>query len=700
MFPSAFTLMCRCLRVSSTLCIGQTALGQPKSSKREKDEPKPVSEVFTLNITSTKEDDGVQFWCEAKLELGAEGPQPPPVVESEKLTAAVLYKPHLEASLPPDPIIIITEGNPLTLNCSSVGNPPPSYTWTPPSRITSPSNGSVFFINSITHEDEGSFGVTFNHTADNNHINPIHHNDNNHINPIHHNDNNLINPIHHNDNNHINPIHHNDNNHINPIHHNDNNHIKPTHHNDYNHINPDYHNNNNNNNNSNSKQRYQQQTAPQLHDVFPAFILCSGVSSFPANVEEVAKEAKDVRRCSPSCCKQQAKEVRRRSQSCCKQQAYRVRSCASSDGVLRIPCGRQASSDGVLRIPCGRQASSDGVLRIPCGGTGFIRRCAAHPVRTTSFIGLSAVVLLEHGLQRNYNCADKPRFTPSRLVVQFGKPTSALCSVCQPGCNYTLFNIESPIGSLATNGTEVTWTVNEMTEWIISPSCYYNNDTTDEQCCSVLPTTPPENVSFSVHSDEPMSEGQQYTLHCEVRDVAPVKNLTVTFYRGQTALGEPKSSKREKDEPKPVSEVFTLNITSTKEDDGVQFWCEAKLELGAEGPQPPPVRRKPLTLNCSSVGNPPPSYTWTPPSRITSPSNGSVFFINSITHEDEGSYTCYVSNEKGSISVQFDVTVQANNLVLIIGLVVAVVLLAVIVGVAVFISYHRYYKEGAYNLWD
>ncbi|KAI9538501.1 hypothetical protein NQZ68_014262 [Dissostichus eleginoides] len=72
-------------------------------------------------------------------------------------------------------------------------------------------------------------------------------------------------------------------------------------------------------------------------------------------------------RCSPSCCKLQAKEVRRRSQSCCKQQAYRVRSCASSDGVLHIPCGRQASSDGVLRFPCGRQASSDSVLRILCG---------------------------------------------------------------------------------------------------------------------------------------------------------------------------------------------------------------------------------------------------------------------------------------------------------------------------------------------
>ncbi|XP_010779132.1 vascular cell adhesion protein 1-like isoform X2 [Notothenia coriiceps] len=280
------------------------------------------------------------------------------------------------------------------------------------------------------------------------------------------------------------------------------------------------------------------------------------------------------------------------------------------------------------------------------------------------------------------NCADKPRFTPSRLVAQFGKPTSALCSVCQPGCHVTLFDIENPIGTKKKNGTEITWTVNNMTEWINSTMCYYTNDTTNVQCCSVLPITvykPPDNVSFSVQPDEPMSEGRQYTLQCEVWDVAPVKNLTVTFYRGQTALGHTQSSNTDE---KPVSEVFTWNITSTKEDDGVQFWCEAKLELGADGPQPPPVGKsenvtaavhyKPqreappiiitegnrLTLNCSSVGNPPPSYTWTPPSRITSPFDGSVFIIESITRKDEGSYTCYVSNVKGSITVEFNVTVQ------------------------------------------
>ncbi|KAK5899004.1 hypothetical protein CesoFtcFv8_008526 [Champsocephalus esox] len=469
-----FTLQCEVRKVAPvehlrvTFYRGQTALGHTQSSINT--DEKPVSEAFTLNITSTKEDHGVQFWCEAKLELGADGPQPPPVVGSEKLTAAVLYKPQLEASVPPDPIII-TEGNPLTLNCSSVGNPPPSYTWTaPPSRITSPSNGSVFIIKSITHKDEGSYTCS---------------------------------------------VH-------------------------------------------NAKGEITVQFNVKVQDLPPTTLPTTTTSTTPSNTM----------------------------------------------------------------------------------------------ITTTST-------------------------PPTTMITTTSTPTTT-----------------------KTTTTATTTTPNKE---------------------------PPENVSFSVHPGVPMSEGQQFTLQCEVQKVAPVGNLRVTFYRGQTALGLTQSSINT--DEKPVSEVFTLNITSTKEDHGVQFWCEAKLELGADGPQPPPVvgsekltaavlykpqrevsitpdliiikEGNPLKLNCSSVGNPPPSYEWTPPSRITSPSNGSVFFINSITHKDEGSYTCYVSNEKGSIAVQFDVTVKADNHILIVGLVVASVLLAVIVGVAVSISYHRYYKVGAYNLlWD
>uniref|UniRef100_A0A3B5A5J8 Ig-like domain-containing protein n=1 Tax=Stegastes partitus TaxID=144197 RepID=A0A3B5A5J8_9TELE len=183
---------------------------------------------------------------------------------------------------------------------------------------------------------------------------------------------------------------------------------------------------------------------------------------------------------------------------------------------------------------------------------------------------------------------NKNKFT-TKICVLVKFYSSAECVACKSACQNTLFDLEKSVGDVTRNGTTLLWTVGSLTEWDPSPDCYYNTNT-NKQCCSTLPVIvyqPPESVSFSfINHTGPMFEHDQYTLQCTVENVAPVGNLVVTFYRGQTALDQQKSSITQQ---KPVSDTFTLNINISREDNGAQYWCEAKLELGPEGPQRPPV---------------------------------------------------------------------------------------------------------------
>ncbi|KAM9363759.1 vascular cell adhesion protein 1-like [Symphorus nematophorus] len=220
-----------------------------------------------------------------------------------------------------------------------------------------------------------------------------------------------------------------------------------------------------------------------------------------------------------------------------------------------------------------------------------------------------------------------------------------------------------------------------MTEWDPTVKCYYNDDDTNKKCCTKLPVTVyklPDSVDFSFG---PLIAGRRYDLTCKVYNVTPVENLTVTFYRGQTALNRQQTSNTVKT---PVTQISTFELEPTKEDDGGQFWCEAKLDLGPEGPQPPPVVKSgnitatahykpqfisrspsqitikegdPLQLNCVAVGNPSLSYAWTVPFPRALPSGG-VLTIDSVSLLDGGQYTCTVSNNMGTLTAKFNVVVQ------------------------------------------
>ncbi|XP_007549781.1 uncharacterized protein LOC103136453 [Poecilia formosa] len=199
------------------------------------------------------------------------------------------------------------------------------------------------------------------------------------------------------------------------------------------------------------------------------------------------------------------------------------------------------------------------------------------------------------------------RISPSTLVVRFGDPATANCS--KPNHGYSMMGWEklpgeTQGGSFFTMENFLVWSVDSVTEWSLSPECYATSEE-GGQCSSSLSVIvyhPPKSVSirFLNHSG-PMYERQKYILQCTVEDVAPVENLVVTFYKGRTVLAEFCSNRTT--ERTPVKESFSLLVTPCRGDDGDQYWCEAKLELGPSGPQQPPAERS-QNINATVLWDP------------------------------------------------------------------------------------------------
>ncbi|XP_067354035.1 uncharacterized protein [Channa argus] len=180
--------------------------------------------------------------------------------------------------------------------------------------------------------------------------------------------------------------------------------------------------------------------------------------------------------------------------------------------------------------------------------------------------------------------------SPSRLVVRFEDPVRVNCMLTVTVQGFAMLGWEVSLGNPGyTYEHFLVWSVNKTTEWNIKAVCFSLLETTG-QCqrnLSVVVYKPPDRVLLSLGNHTgPMLEGHQYTLQCAVHGVAPAENLIVTFYREQTILGQLRSNTTTKE---PVTEIFSLDITPSKDDDTLQYWCEAKLELGPEGPQHPPV---------------------------------------------------------------------------------------------------------------
>uniref|UniRef100_A0A673G7E9 Ig-like domain-containing protein n=1 Tax=Sinocyclocheilus rhinocerous TaxID=307959 RepID=A0A673G7E9_9TELE len=237
---------------------------------------------------------------------------------------------------------------------------------------------------------------------------------------------------------------------------------------------------------------------------------------------------------------------------------------------------------------------------------------------------------------------------PRRAVVRYGDDVSA--------------DYKTSGAVTMTRDSLITWRVSNLIEWDIQPYCYINHE---EQCQVELPVTiykTPDSVSISIVNHRgPMIEGKQYELQCDVHDVAPVQNLT--------------------DNKTPVNETTTLLIRPDRADDGAQYRCEAELELGAEGPQPPPketsdplnitVYYSNITLECSSTGNPEPEMWLNFKNKNISTGRRHITLnIERATSTNAGVYTCSATNTFGRKDKSFVVEIRGlgcdceNNMIL------------------------------------
>ncbi|GAA6081768.1 hemicentin-1-like isoform X1, partial [Tachysurus ichikawai] len=271
------------------------------------------------------------------------------------------------------------------------------------------------------------------------------------------------------------------------------------------------------------------------------------------------------------------------------------------------------------------------------------------------------------------NCADLV-LDPPELVVRYGDPVSVSCHSLS---NDTDLVWSVPTGIVFSPDTQtITWETDNLTDWEIQPVCYKNR--TDVQCeraLQIIVYKIPEKVSISfVNHIGPMTAGKKYELQCDIENFAPVHVLAVFWYKGD----QPLKNRGFSDLPTktPSNKIVTLKVQANRTDSDAPYRCEARLKLGAAGPQPPPivtsnllpteVQYKPV-ITCSDwsamvntplssypynvMGKPSPVITWY---RNQSPVSSDMH----LSRSDTGQYRFTASNKMGSSSCDTEINVE------------------------------------------
>lgn len=101
-------------------------------------------------------------------------------------------------------------------------------------------------------------------------------------------------------------------------------------------------------------------------------------------------------------------------------------------------------------------------------------------------------------------------------------------------------------------------------------------------------TEPPDNVSIS-HANPrlPLVEGKNYDVQCDVTNVAPVRNLRVSWHKGNKVFY---TQTFDDSTVYPITKSSVISLVAVRNETGTEIWCEAKLVFEPTAPILPSSR--------------------------------------------------------------------------------------------------------------
>ncbi|XP_068435512.1 basal cell adhesion molecule isoform X3 [Clinocottus analis] len=200
----------------------------------------------------------------------------------------------------------------------------------------------------------------------------------------------------------------------------------------------------------------------------------------------------------------------------------------------------------------------------------------------TPFVGLFVGFLLS---ATGVHASCPIELSPRSVVVRYGDSVSVNCSTSESQIEG--MGWEAVQGGMSLDKVNhLAWTVENLTDWTISPTCFLNLSP-DGQCQkkpTVVLYTFPETIGISSSSGSRggMDEGKEYNFTCHIHNIAPVQNLTVMWYKGDAMIDKETS---DISSVTPVNHLSVLSFKPTRKDNGATFRCKALLDLSPEGPQ-------------------------------------------------------------------------------------------------------------------